>query len=62
MAFIHLITELGYRENKSWDENDEKDNEILIKLMKLAKEHTDNQMKTIKRFEEDSKPKDNDTK
>ncbi len=55
MAFIMLITELGYRENKMWDENDEKDNEILNKLLKFAKEHTENQMKTIERWKEDTK-------
>jgi hypothetical protein len=54
MAFIHLITELGYRENKAWDETDDKDNEILNKLMKLAKEHTEHQMKTIEKWKDDT--------
>ena len=55
MAFIMLITDLGFREDKMWDENNEKDNELLGKLMKFAKEHTANQMKTIERWKEDQK-------
>lgn len=55
MAFIMLITDLGFRESKMWNEDDEKDNELLDKLMKFAKEHTANQMKTIERWKEDQK-------
>lgn len=57
MAFIHLITELGYREDKAWDENDEEDNRILLKLTALANEHTNNQMKTIDRWKRDTNVK-----
>jgi len=53
-AFINLITELGFRENKSWDEEDEKDNALLLKLTKLANEHTDNQVKTLRNWEDDT--------
>ena len=56
MAFIMLITKLGYRESKMWDENDEKDNEILKILLSFATEHTKNQMRDIKEWEEDGKP------
>jgi hypothetical protein len=62
MAFIMLIHELGFREEKMWNEDDEKDNELLGKIMKFAKEHTDNQMKTIERWKEDSKPEVDDLK
>lgn len=40
MAFINLITELGYRENKAWDEGNEEDMRVLKKLTSLAKEQT----------------------
>jgi len=56
MAFMDLITELGYREDKMWDESDEKDNEIFNKLMKLAREHTEYQMNEIQRWKEDGSP------
>lgn len=58
MAFIMLITELGYRENKMWDENNEKDNEILNKLLRFAKKHTEDQMKTIEEWKKDFKDKE----
>ena len=44
MAFINLIVELGYREDKTW--TDEED-ELLSKLMSLAGEHTESQLKII---------------
>lgn len=44
MAFIDLIVELGYREDKAW--TDEED-ELLSKLMSLANKHTEDQMKII---------------
>jgi len=53
MAFIHLITELGYREDRGWDEENEEDNRILLKLTKLADEHTGHQMKSIEKWKAD---------
>ena len=44
MAFIDLITELGYREEKMW--SDEED-ELLSKLCKLALKHTENILEEI---------------
>jgi hypothetical protein len=54
MAFIMLITELGFRENKMWNENDPKEMELLGKLCKFAEEHTKNQMKTIEEWKKDT--------
>jgi hypothetical protein len=45
MAFISLLTELGYREDKSWGDDE---NERLSKLMKLAEQTTDEQFDTIR--------------
>lgn len=50
MAFISLLTELGFREDKMWEESE---NELLSKLMKSASEHTENQLKTIKKWQKD---------
>ena len=44
MAFINLIVELGYREDKAWTDDED---ELLGKLMTLADEHTKSQMKYI---------------
>ena len=44
MAFIDLISELGYREDKMW--TDEED-ELLSKLCKLAMKHTENILEEI---------------
>jgi len=46
MAFINLITELGYREEKMW--TDEED-EILQKLCDLAQDHTDNLLRQVEK-------------
>lgn len=45
MAFIDLLSELGYRENKGWTSEED---EILQKLMDAAKKHTERQIKEIK--------------
>lgn len=55
MAFIMLLSELGYRENKMWDESDEKEMEILHKLCEFAKKHTASQIREIKEWEKDKK-------
>lgn len=52
-AFINLLTELGFREDKYWSDEE---NHILEKLCKLAKEHTDNQLETIKSCKNDGEP------
>ena len=44
MAFINLITELGYRKDRMWTDSE---NDLLQKLCDLAKEHTDNIIKKI---------------
>lgn len=44
MAFISLITDLGYREDKMWTEAEDK---LLYKLLDLASVHTKNQMDEI---------------
>ncbi len=53
MAFIMLLTKLGYREDKMWDERDEKEMKILHELCVFAEEHTNHQMNTIKKYVEE---------
>lgn len=52
MAFINLITELGYRENKYWTPDED---ELLNKLMNLAEKHTQDILNEIKEWEDVSK-------
>lgn len=53
MAFINLIVELGYREDKMWSDDE---NELLSRLCGLAKEHTDSILKDIEEWEKYGKP------
>ena len=54
MAFIELITKLGYRESKPWSDDE---NDILQKIWELALELTKNQVIEIEQWEKDGKPK-----
>lgn len=49
IAFINLITELGYRESKYWTPDED---EILNKLMDLAEKHTQDILNEIKEYNE----------
>jgi hypothetical protein len=55
MMFIDLITEMGFREDKMWTEEE---NDQLSKLCNLAKKLTDLQLTEIKKWEEDGRPDD----
>ena len=44
IAFINLITELGYREDKPWGDDE---NEMLQKLCELAIKHADDILEEI---------------
>lgn len=54
MAFISLLTELGYRPDKMWGPDEE---ETYKKLMKASQKHTDYQLGLIKESEPAEKPK-----
>lgn len=53
MAFINLISELGYRENKMWTEDE---NETLNKLCDLAKDLVNDHIKEFEQWQKDGKP------
>ncbi len=53
MAFISLLTELGFREDKMWTDDE---NELLSKLCEAANQHTEHQLETIKEWEKDGRP------
>ncbi len=53
MDFISLLTELGYREEKSWGPEED---EILRKLCELAQKHTEEIFKTIDEWKQDGSP------
>ncbi len=52
-AFIDLLYELGYRENKGWSLDEE---EKLKKLCEMAEEVSKSQIAVMKQWEEDGKP------
>lgn len=53
IAFINLITELGYRESKSWTPDED---ELLNNLMNLAEKHTQDILQEIKEWENEGRP------
>ncbi len=53
MAFISLLSTLGFRENKMWTDDED---ELLSKLIEAAKKHTNDQLKCIKKWKEDGEP------
>ena len=53
MAFISLLTELGYREEKMWTSDED---ERFDKLMNIANKHTEDIMKEMSEWEKDGKP------
>ena len=53
MAFISLLTELGYREDKMWTEEED---EILTKLCLFSKKVTQWHLKEIEQWEKDGRP------
>ena len=53
MAFIDLLTKLGYREDKSWGDDEQ---DILLKLNESAKDHADWILAQIEKWEKDGKP------
>lgn len=55
MMFIYLITEMGFREDKMWSEEE---NDQLSKLCDLARKLTETQLAEIKKWEEDGRPGD----
>lgn len=53
IAFISLLTELGFREDKMWSDDED---EMLQKLCDFAEKHTLDQLNEIKEWEVDGKP------
>ena len=49
-AFIDLLSELGYREDKMWTDDED---EILIKISHLAKELSKDHIRIIDEWERD---------
>ena len=53
MMFINLITEMGFREDKMWSEEE---NDQLSKLCDLARKLTETQLEEIEKWEKDGRP------
>lgn len=54
IAFINLLTELGFRESKSWTPEED---EMLGKLCQFAHKHTQHQLEQIEQWKKDGEPK-----
>lgn len=50
MAFISLLSELGYRKNEKWKDSED---DLLQKLCSFANKHTKEQLKEIEQWEKD---------
>jgi len=57
MGFIGFLSELGYREDKMWTDEEQ---ETLDKLCEYTKKHTKNLIEELKVWEKDGKPKEKD--
>ena len=53
MAFINLLSALSYRKDKMWTDDE---NELLVRLLDLAENHTNEILKEFKEWEQDGKP------
>lgn len=59
MAFIELITLLGYREDKMWTDSKE-DGEMLQKIYDFSVKITEDHLESIKEWEDDGRPNEED--
>lgn len=50
MFYINLITDLGFREEKMWNENNEEDMKLLNKILKTAKKDTELLVEEVDRW------------
>lgn len=53
MELIDALTELGFREDRSWGDDEQ---ELLNKIIEHSSKHTDYIMKEIKQWEKDGRP------
>lgn len=55
MMLITALVDLGFIEDRSWTDSAE-DDELLLKINKIALDHTEHQLKQIEKWEEDGRP------
>lgn len=56
MSFITLLVELGYLEDRMWNEDNPEDTRILSTIIKLAKKEAKYLVNEVNKWEEDGKP------
>jgi hypothetical protein len=54
MMFIDLLSYLGYREDKMWDETNEEENNLLRKISEKAEELTKRQIEIFNKWKKDN--------
>ena len=52
MKWLSLLTDLGFREDKTWDD---RENELLFNLCKLAEEHANYQLEQVNEWLKDGR-------
>ena len=57
LFYINLITDLGFREEKMWNENDEEDMKLLNKILETAKKDSESFVEEVERWQKDNQKK-----
>jgi uncharacterized membrane protein (UPF0127 family) len=56
MTFIKMLGELGFIENRPWDEDNVEDTKILSKIIETAKNESKYLITELKKWEKDGRP------
>lgn len=56
MSFIALLVELGYLEDRKWDEDNPEDTRILSTIIKSAKKEAKYLVNEVAKWEKDGRP------
>ena len=62
MTFIKMLVELGFIEDRGWDENNPEDVKILSKIIETAENESKYLITELKKWEKDGKPEYLDNK
>lgn len=54
LFYLNLITDLGFREEKMWNENNEEDMKLLNKILEAAKKDSDSLLEEVEQWQKDN--------
>lgn len=57
MFYINLITDLGFRKDKMWNENDKEDMDLLNKILETAKKDSESFVEEVERWQKGNQKK-----